>query len=46
MVTTQQAYDATIFQKQKERRHHQKSTVLHAQARELGFPLVPINFVP
>ena len=35
MVTTQQAYDATIFQKQKERRQHQKSAGLHAQASDL-----------
>jgi transposase len=46
MITTRQPYDATIFQKQEERRHHQKSARLHAQARELGFQLVPINFVP
>src|ERR1035437_5355060 len=46
MVTTQQPYDTTIFQKQEERRQHQKSARLHAQARELGFQLVPINFVP
>ena len=46
MVTTQQQYDSTIFQKQEERRRHQKSAKLHAQARELGFQLVPINCVP
>jgi transposase len=46
MVTTQQQYDASIFQKQEERRRHQKSAKLHVQARELGFQLVPINAVP
>ena len=46
MVTTQQPYDTTIFQEQEERRQHQKSARLHAQARELGFQLIPINVVP
>jgi transposase len=46
MLTTQQQYDATLFQKQEEQSRHQKSVRLHAQARELGFQLVPINFVP
>jgi len=46
MVTTQQEYDATTFQKQEEHRRHQKSTRLHAQARQLGFQLVPIRVVP
>jgi hypothetical protein len=46
MVTTRQEYDATIFQQQKQRRRQQKSTRLFAQARELGFHLVPINSVP
>jgi transposase len=46
MVTTQQEYDATIFQQQEQRRRQQKSARLHAQARELGFHLVPINSVP
>jgi hypothetical protein len=45
MVTTQQPYDTTIFQKQEERRLHQKSARLHAQDRELGFQLVHISFV-
>ncbi len=39
MVTTQQKYDATIFQKQGQRRRQQKSAKLHAQAAELGFQL-------
>ena len=46
MVTTQQEYDATVFQQQEQRRRLQKSARLHAQARELGFDLVPINAVP
>ena len=46
MITTKQPYDATIFQKQEERRRHQKSARLHAQAKELGFQLIPINVVP
>jgi transposase len=46
IVTNQQEYDVTIFQKQEERRRHQKSARLHAQARELGFQLVPIKVVP
>ena len=46
MVTTQQPYDTTIFQKQEERRRQQRSARLYVQARELGFQLVPINYVP
>jgi len=46
MVTTQQPYDATIFQQPEQRRRLQKSARLHAQASELGFHLVPINSVP
>ncbi len=46
MVTTQQEYDATVFQQQEQRRRLQKSARLHAQARELGFQLVPMRVVP
>jgi transposase len=46
MVTTQQEYDATVFQQQEQRRRLQKSARLHAQARELGFQLVPMGVVP
>lgn len=46
MVTTQQEYDATIFQKQEQRRRQLKSARLHTLAAELGFQLVPINCVP
>ncbi len=46
MLTTQQEYDATVFQQQDQRQRLQKSARLHAHARELGFQLVPINAVP
>ena len=46
MVTTQQEYDATVFQQQEQRTQLKKSARLHAQARELGFQLIPINLVP
>jgi hypothetical protein len=46
VITTQQPYDTTIFQKLEERRQRQKSARLHAQARELGFKLIPIKVVP
>lgn len=46
LVTTQQEYDAAIFQQQEQRRRQQKSARLYAQARELGFQLVPIKVVP
>jgi hypothetical protein len=46
MITTQQEYDASTFQKQEERRQHQKSARPHLQARELGFQPVPIRVVP
>ena len=46
MITTQQEYDATVFQQQEQRRQHQKAARLHAQARELGSHLVPLTSVP
>ena len=46
MVTTQQEYNASVFQQQEQRRRLQKSARLLAQARDLGFQLVPINVVP
>jgi len=46
MITTQQPYVTTIFQKQAERRQFKKSAMLHAKARELSFQLIPINVVP
>jgi hypothetical protein len=42
MVTSQQPYDTTIFQKQEERRTLQKSLRLRTMARDLGFQLVPV----
>ena len=46
MITTRQEYDATIFQQQEQRRSQQRTARLHAQARMLGFHLVPVDFVP
>jgi len=46
MVTTQQEYDATIFHEQERRRRDRRTAKLHAQARELGFHLVPLHSVP
>jgi uncharacterized membrane protein YkvA (DUF1232 family) len=46
MITTRQEYDATIFQQQEQRRSQQRTARLHAQARMLGFHLVPADFVP
>jgi hypothetical protein len=46
MITTQQPYVTTIFQRQAERRQFKKSAMLHAKARELSFQLIPINVVP
>jgi transposase len=45
-VTTRQEYDTTIFQQQEQRRSQQKTARLHAQARKLGFHLVPLDSVP
>ncbi len=46
MSTTQQEYDATVFQQQEQRGRLQKSARLHAKVREPRFQLVPINAVP
>ncbi len=46
LITTQQEYDATIFQEQERRTNERKRSKLHAQARELGFRLVPVQTVP
>jgi hypothetical protein len=45
MITTQQEYDTTVFQEQEQRRRNRRTAKLHAQARELGFHLVPLNSV-
>lgn len=41
MVSTRQEYDATVFQEQERRTQDRKRAKLQAQARELGFQLVP-----
>lgn len=46
MITTQQEYDATVFQQQERRTQDRKKARLHAQARELGFQLIPVEVVP
>jgi transposase len=46
MVTTQQEYDVTIFQDHECRTQERKRTRLQAQAKELGFKLVPVDVVP
>lgn len=46
MVTTQQEYDATVFQEQERRAQDRKRARLDAQAKELGFQLVPAGIVP
>jgi hypothetical protein len=46
MVTTQQEYDATVFQEQERRTQDRKRARLHAQAKELGLQLVPVEIVP
>ena len=46
MVTTQQEYDATVFQEQERRTQDRRRTRLHAQAKELGLRLVPAEIVP
>jgi transposase len=46
MVTTQQEYDTTVFQDQERRTQDRRRARLHAQAREFGLQLVPIDPVP
>jgi transposase len=46
MITRQQEYDTTIFQEQERRLQDRRRNRLCAQARELGFQLVPVNAVP
>lgn len=46
MLTTQQEYDTTVFQEQERRTQDRKKARLYAQARELGFQLVPVDSVP
>lgn len=46
LITTQQEYDVTVFQEQERRTADRKRRRLCAQARELGFQLVPVESVP
>jgi hypothetical protein len=46
MITTQQEYDATIFQDQERRTQDRRRAKLYAQAKELGLQLVPVESVP
>jgi hypothetical protein len=46
MITKQQEYDGTVFQDLEQRTQDRKRAKLHAQAKELGFQLVPIASVP
>ena len=46
MVTTQREYDASVFQEQERRTQDRKRAKLYAQARELGFQLLPVESVP
>jgi transposase len=46
MVTNQREYDATVFQEQERRTQNRKRAKLYAQAKELGFQLVPVPVVP
>ncbi|MBK7928954.1 MAG: IS110 family transposase [Bryobacterales bacterium] len=46
LITTQQEYDVTVFQEQERRTADRKRSRLHAQAKELGFQLVPVESVP
>jgi transposase len=46
MITLRQEYDVTVFQDQERRTQDRKKTRLRAQAKELGFQLVPIESVP
>jgi hypothetical protein len=41
MITTQQAYDVTVFQEQERRTQDRKRAKLYAQAKQLGLQLVP-----
>lgn len=46
MVANQQEYDATVFQKQEQHTQDRKRAKLHAQAKQLGYQLVPVPLVP
>jgi hypothetical protein len=42
----QRHYHATVFQEQEQHTQDRKRAKLHAQAKELGFQLVPVPLVP
>jgi len=46
LITTQQEYDVTVFQEQERRTADRKRSRLYAQAKELGFQLMPVESVP
>lgn len=46
LITTQQEYNATIFEELERRTQDRKRRRLHVQAKELGFRLVAIESVP
>lgn len=46
MITTHQEYDSSVFEKEDRKVQARKRTKLQAQARELGFNLVPMESVP
>ena len=46
MITAQQEYDGTVFHDQERRAQERKRSKLHAQAKELGFRLIPMDIVP
>jgi len=46
MISTRQEYDTTVFQELERRVQDRKRMRLRAQARELGFDLVPREAVP
>ena len=46
LITSQQDYDESVFQKQEHQAQARKRNRLYAQAKELGYELVPVELVP
>jgi transposase len=46
LITKQQEYNIRVFEEQERRTQDRKRRRLHAQAKELGFCLVPVESVP
>jgi transposase len=46
LITTQQEYDASVFQHLEKRNQDRKRARLQLQAKELGFQMVPLEVVP